>query len=58
MLSKNYIRPSGSLYGAPILFAIKKDGHLRLSVDYQALNKNIIMNSYPLSCIDELLTRL
>ena len=58
MLSKNQIRPSDSPYGAPILFSKKKDGRLRLCVDYRALNKNTIADSYPLPCIDELLSRL
>ena len=58
MLSKNQIRPSDSPYGAPILFAKKKDGRLRLCVDYRALNKNTIVDSYPLPRIDELLSRL
>ena len=50
--------PSDSPYGAPILFAKKKDGRLRLCVDYRALNKNTIVDSYPLPHIDELLSRL
>lgn len=58
MLSKNQIRPSDSPYGAPILFAKKKDGRLRLCVDYRALNKNTVVDSYPLPRIDELLSRL
>jgi hypothetical protein len=37
-LSKGFIRPSTSPAGAPILFAKKKDGSLRLCVDYRALN--------------------
>ena len=36
----------------------KKDGHLRLCVDYQALNKNTMVDSYPLPHINELLSRL
>ena len=57
MLSKNYIRPSDSPYGAPILFAKKKDGRLRSCIDYRALDKNIIVDLYPLPCVDELLSR-
>ncbi len=37
-LSTNRIRPSSSPYGAPILFARKKDGKLRMCIDYRALN--------------------
>ena len=43
---------------ALILFTKKKDGCLRLCVDYVALNKNTIVDSYPLPRIDELLSKL
>ena len=58
LLKENKIRVSDSPYGAPILFAKKKDGRLRLCVDYHALNKNTISDSYPLPRIEELLSRL
>ena len=35
-------------YGAPILFASKKDGRLRLCVDYRALNSITIPDNYTL----------
>ena len=57
-MSSNHIQPSDSPYGAPILFAKKKDGGLRMCIDYRALNKNTITDSYPLPQIDEILTRL
>jgi hypothetical protein len=37
-LESNRIVPSSSPYGAPILFARKKDGKLRMCIDYRALN--------------------
>lgn len=58
LLSKGFIRPSTSPYGSPILFVKKKDGSLRMCVDYRALNKNTVKNSYALPRIDELLDRL
>ena len=58
LLKKNKIRVSDSPYGAPILFAKKKDRRLRLCVDYHALNKNTISDPYPLPRIEELLSRL
>ena len=39
MIEKNYIRPSISPWGAPILFVKKKDGTLHLCIDYRQLNK-------------------
>ena len=53
-----FIRPSTSPYGAPILFVRKKDGTLRMCIDYRALNKVTIKNRYPLPRIDELLDQL
>ena len=38
LLKKDYIRLSKSLWGAFVLFVKKKDGSLRLYVDYQRLN--------------------
>ena len=39
LLEKGYIRPSVSPWGAPVLFIKKKDGTLRLCIDYRNLNK-------------------
>ena len=57
-LEKGHIRPSTSPYGAPILFVRKKEGTLRMCVDYRALNKQTVKNRYPLPRIDELLDQL
>ena len=57
-LAKGWIRPSESSAGAPILFVPKKDGSLRLCVDYRALNKITKKNRYPLPLISEILDRL
>ena len=58
MMAKGLIRPSTSPCGAPILFAKKKDGTLRLCVDYRRLNDMTVKNVYPLPLIDELLDRI
>ena len=54
LLAKGYIRQSKSPYGASILFVDKKDGKLRPCVDYRALNKVTVKNSYPLPRIGNL----
>jgi hypothetical protein len=53
-----YIRPSSSPWGAPILFVKKKDGSMRLCVDYRALNEVTVKNKYPLLRIDDLFDQL
>jgi hypothetical protein len=57
-LQRGWIRRSKSPAGAPILFAKKKDGGLRLCVDYRGLNKITIRDRHPLPLITESLERL
>ncbi|GJR83207.1 putative reverse transcriptase domain-containing protein [Tanacetum coccineum] len=52
------IRPSSSLWGAPILFVKKKDGSFRMCIDYRELNKLTMKNRYPLPRIDDLFDQL
>jgi hypothetical protein len=54
LLDKEYIRPSVSPWGAPVLFVRKKDGSLRLCINYRQLNKVNIKNKYPLPQINDL----
>ena len=58
LIDKNYIRPSVSPWGAPVIFVKKKDETLRLCIDYCQLNKMTIKNKYPLPCIDDLFDQL
>nr|GFD10970.1 putative reverse transcriptase domain-containing protein [Tanacetum cinerariifolium] len=55
---KGFIRPSHSPWGAPILFVKKKDGALRMCIDYKELNKLTIKNRYPLPRIGDLFDQL
>ncbi len=54
LLEKGFIRPSHSPWGAPVLIVKKKDGTLRMCIDYRGLNKVMIKNKYPLPRIDDL----
>ena len=54
LVDKGFIRLSVSSWGAPVLFVKKKDGTMRLCIDYQQLNKVTIKNKYPLPRIDDL----
>ena len=58
LLKHGLIEPSSSPYGAPVLFVGKKDGSLRMCIDYRALNKITVKNKYPLPRIDQLLDSL
>ena len=58
LLEKQFIRPSVSPWGAPVLLVKKKDGSFRLCVDYRQLNKFTIKNKYPLPRIDDLIDQL
>ncbi|KAL8155848.1 hypothetical protein AgCh_001046 [Apium graveolens] len=58
LLDKGMIRPSVSPWGAPVLFVKKKDGSMRLCIDYRELNKLTIKNRYSLPRIDDLFDQL
>ncbi|GKD92719.1 hypothetical protein Tco_1372556, partial [Tanacetum coccineum] len=58
LLERGFIHPSVSPWGAPVLFVKKKDGSMRLCIDYRELNKITIRNRYPLPRIDDLFDQL
>jgi len=58
LLEKQFMRPSVSPLGAPVLLVKKKDGTMRLCVGYHQLNKVTIKNKYPLPRINDLMDQL
>ena len=57
-LSKGFICKSFSPWALPNLLVKKKDGSMRMCVDYRSLNAVTIKNKYPLPKIDELFDQL
>ncbi|CAH2108926.1 unnamed protein product [Euphydryas editha] len=58
LLANNIIKESHSAYASPIVLVRKKTNDYRLCVDYRALNKKTIKDSYPMPVIDDQLDRL
>ena len=58
LLDRGFIRPSVSLWGALILFIKKKDGTLRMCIDYRKINNVTVKNKYLLSRIEDLFYQL
>ena len=57
-LDKGLIKPSITLWGAPVLVVKKKDGSLRICINYRQLNKVTINNKYPIPRINDLFDQL
>ena len=53
LLEKDIIEPTSSPYSSPVILVGKKDGTSRFVVDYRKLNKNTIVDAYPLPRIDD-----
>jgi hypothetical protein len=58
LLDMGHIRLSSSLFASSVVLVKKKDGTIRMSIDFRALNKKMIKNRYPIPSIDELLDEL
>lgn len=58
LLESQVIMESRSPYGSPIVLVKKKDGGLRLCVDYNQLNARTRQDAFPLSQIEESLDTL
>jgi hypothetical protein len=58
LLDLGLIRPSVSPWGALVIFVKKKDGSLRLCIDYRDLNRATLKNRYPMPRIDDLFDQM
>ncbi|KAA3487941.1 DNA/RNA polymerases superfamily protein [Gossypium australe] len=58
LTDKGFARPSYSPWSGPVLFVKKRDGSMRLCIDYRQLNKVTVKNRYPLPRIDDLFDQL
>jgi hypothetical protein len=58
MLDAGAIRESHSPFASPIVLVRKKDGSLRMCVDYRKLNNQTVKDSYALPRIEETLDAL
>ncbi|WVZ50700.1 hypothetical protein U9M48_001932 [Paspalum notatum var. saurae] len=58
LLEKGFIRKSTSPWASLVLLTEKKDGTLRMCVDYRGLNAVTVKNKYPLPQIEDLFDQL
>ena len=58
LLALGHIRPSTSPFTSSMVLVKKKDGTLRMCIDYRALNKNTLKNRYLIPRIDELMDEM
>eukprot|EP00057_Strongylocentrotus_purpuratus_P010055 XP_011664529.1 PREDICTED: transposon Ty3-I Gag-Pol polyprotein [Strongylocentrotus purpuratus] len=58
MLEKGIIKQSCSPYASPVVPVRKKDGSMRICIDYRQLNARTVRDSFPLPRIEETLEAL
>jgi hypothetical protein len=58
LLTMGHIRPRNNPFASLVVLVLKKDGTMRMCIDYRALNKKTIKNRYPIPRIDELMDEL
>ena len=53
MKEANFIEPSISPFAAPMVCVRKGNGSLRVTIDFQMINKKVFDDAYPLHWIDD-----
>ncbi|GBN16861.1 Retrovirus-related Pol polyprotein from transposon 297 [Araneus ventricosus] len=57
-LEQGIVKPCSSEYSSPVVIVRKKDGTLRVCIDYRKLNKVVVKDRFPLPLIEDILDRL
>ena len=58
LFKEGKVRVSKSPYAAPIVMVRKKDGSIRVCIDYRAINERTVKDPFPLPRIDDFIDKL